>query len=53
MGSESYLHAKMEKNNLIARVSAEETLSMGEKLHLEAAPEHLHLFDVNSGDRIL
>ena len=53
MGSESYLHAKMGETDLIARVSAEESLPMGEKLHLEAMPENLHLFDTRSGARII
>jgi multiple sugar transport system ATP-binding protein len=53
MGSESYLHAKMGETDLIARVSAQESLTMGEKIHLEVAPENLHLFDVSNGARIV
>ncbi|MCF7824128.1 MAG: sn-glycerol-3-phosphate ABC transporter ATP-binding protein UgpC [Candidatus Marinimicrobia bacterium] len=52
MGSESYLHAKMGDTELVARVSAEESLISGVNVHLQPVMGKLHLFEIESGNRI-
>ena len=52
MGSESYLHARLGEAEIIARVGAEDSVQLGEKLHFTAEEKYIHYFDTQTGERI-
>ena len=51
-GSETYLHLAVEGCSIVARVGAEVRPTPGEKLALRIRPEHVHLFDADSGEAL-
>ena len=53
LGSETYLTVTTGQDLLQVRVEADRTVSLGEELWLAIAPEQVHLFDPETGARLL
>jgi ABC-type sugar transport system ATPase subunit len=51
-GSETYLRLAADGHPIVARVAADIRPARGEMLGLGIRPEHLHLFDAESGDAL-
>jgi multiple sugar transport system ATP-binding protein len=49
MGAETYLYLDSGATNFIARVKPTAIHAHGTTVHLAFTPEHLHLFDSDSG----
>ena len=52
LGADTLVHGKFGTGMLVVRVAGERSVAEGDKLALTATPEHLHLFDRESGRRI-
>ena len=52
IGNEAYIHARTGQWNVIARTSPYNLPASGEQITLHAAPERVHLFDAQSGERL-
>ena len=54
LGADTLIHGHFggERSNLTVRLSGIKSMNSGDALHFSVAPEHLHLFDVESGARL-
>lgn len=51
-GSEAFVHLRLGRQVVVARVIAEERPEAGARVRLQIAPQHLHLFDRDTGERV-
>lgn len=49
LGAETLIHARSGTDTFVARVKAEEAADLGAKVKLALSPEHVHLFDAQTG----
>jgi multiple sugar transport system ATP-binding protein len=52
IGNEAYLHMKSGATSLIARTSPYGLPSIGDRITLQVAPDHIHFFDAADGQRL-
>ncbi len=52
LGSDTLVHGRLEGQPILLRVDPATRLTIGDVIPVTAAPEHLHLFDVNNGRRV-
>lgn len=53
MGAESYIHVKTEEEIIIVRVNGTTPKKVGESIDLYLTPQHIHIFDGETEERIL
>jgi multiple sugar transport system ATP-binding protein len=52
LGSEQHVFVSLANGSLVARAAASLPMASGQSITLGVRPEHLHLFDQDSGERI-
>ncbi len=52
LGADTLVHGRLDGTELTARLPAHTTCAPGQRLSLEVAPENLHLFDAETGERM-
>lgn len=53
MGAESYIHVKTEEEIIIVRVNGTTPKKVGESIEIYLTPQHIHIFDGETEERIL